>query len=201
MAQLSECVQLQCFHCSTVFDLIRFKQPHSWMEKALHHSVRGGRRRHEPRLAAWKLALEVERAIATNSPLPGASVDAEKFFDLIEWEIIFPLAEVFGLPHCILKPLRSYFETCTRFFKLGQACGPQWMATNGIFQGCSLSMTLVGLYTSLWASMLEERCPRIRTASFIDDRSLSDESSSRISHATQETLVFDQLTAGRPNKV
>ena len=182
-----------------LWSAIRFGQLHPWMEKALHHSVHGGRRRHETRLAVWRVALDIEHAILNDTPLAGASLDAEKFFDLIEWDIVFPVARAFGLPDNLLRPLRAYFSNCSRFFKLGQSCGPAWRATNGIFQGCSLSVLLVGLYTTLWAARLESQFPNLSASSFVDDRTLTTTSVQHMHQATQETFCFDQLCGGRPN--
>ena len=98
-----------------LWSAIRFGQLHPWMEKALHHSVHGGRRRHETRLAVWRVAFDIEHAIITDSPFAGASLEGEKFFDLTEWDIVFPVARAFGPPGNLLNPLRACFSNFSRF--------------------------------------------------------------------------------------
>ena len=60
------------------------------------------------------------------------------------------LALELGMDPGTCRALRAMYKQLRRAFKIAGALGVWWQATNGILQGCPLSVILVNLLTTMW---------------------------------------------------
>ena len=88
-------------------------------------------------------------------PLHGALLDFAKCFDTLPQGILFRLAEEIGMPTRVLSPLRAMYGSLRRRFRLGASVGDEWQATNGILQGCPLSVFLLNALMAVWSRAVE----------------------------------------------
>ena len=87
----------------------------------------------------------METALLSGQPLFGAFLDYEKCFDRLPHGILLSLAGKAGMDPCILRPLAAIYSSLDRRFKVGGRLGLPFRPTNGILQGCPLSVILINL--------------------------------------------------------
>eukprot|EP00973_Karenia_brevis_P011024 1492185-Karenia_brevis.AAC.1 len=78
-----------------------------------------------------------------------------------------------GLPAAILQPLRGMYSGLHRRFRCGAGVGQRFLSTNGILQGCPLSVILVNALVSVWALAVEAEVHDVKPDCFADDTSAS----------------------------
>ena len=78
------------------------------------------------------------------------SIDYVKCFDLIPQAVVLALALEPGMDPGTCHALKAMYKQLRRTFKIAGALGPRWQATNGILQGCPLSVILVNVLTTIW---------------------------------------------------
>eukprot|EP00973_Karenia_brevis_P013336 1810849-Karenia_brevis.AAC.1 len=74
-----------------------------------------------------------------------------------------------GLPARLLSPLRSMYLRLKRRFRFAGGVGPDFVATNGIPQGCPLSVILLNALMSIWAKAVEAEVPTAECEEYADD--------------------------------
>eukprot|EP00973_Karenia_brevis_P094598 12423279-Karenia_brevis.AAC.1 len=130
------------------------------------HAFRPG---HSTADVFWELALRVEHSLMTGEPLMGVGFDYAKCFDRLPRGILFKLAEELGL-HCrVLHPLMSMYAGLRFRFKVAGSYGKQFETTNGILQGCPLSVILVNAVMMTWARAVQREVPGSLPKAFADD--------------------------------
>ena len=73
----------------------------------------------------WTVLLAMEgeeEGVAT------AAIDSSKFFDMIVWEVVFPMMGKMGVPDSVWKLQASFVFHLKRSFRHGQSCGEVWKA-------------------------------------------------------------------------
>ena len=81
---------------ATLFTSLRHRQAEEWRSWVLPDSTHGPRRGHEIGDVAHELALECELAHAKKQHLGGVSLDRNKFFDLLPFDLCFELLAYMG---------------------------------------------------------------------------------------------------------
>ena len=109
----------------------------------------------------WEIAARVERALLSGEPLYGVLLDYAKCFDRLPHTIMLNLAAASGADSRLLKPLRRMYAFLRRHFKFNGGVGVEFRATNGILQGCPLSVVLLNLLVSVWAKAVSAKTPAI----------------------------------------
>ena len=77
------------------------------------------------------------------------SIDYIKCFDLIPQAVMLALALEPGMDPGACRALGAMYKQLRRAFKVAGALGLWWQATNGILQGCPLSVILVNVLTTI----------------------------------------------------
>ena len=77
------------------------------------------------------------------------SIDYVKCFDLIPRAVVLALALDVGMDPGTCRALGAMYKQLCWAFKIAGALG-LWQATNGILQGCPLSVILVNVLTTIW---------------------------------------------------
>ena len=80
----------------------------------------------------------------------GVNLDYVKCFDLIPQAVVLRVGQELGLEPGILRALIGMYRQLRRAFKVSGCLGSWWRATNGILQGCPLSVILINLLTTVW---------------------------------------------------
>ena len=60
------------------------------------------------------------------------------------------IARELGMDDGVLRALVAMYQQLRRAFRPAGALGAWWRATNGILQGCPLSIILINLLTTVW---------------------------------------------------
>ena len=99
----------------------------------------------------------------------GMSIDYVKCFDLIPQAVTLALALELGMDPGTCRALAAMYKQVRQAFKIAGAVGRWWQATDGILQGCPLSVILVNVPTTIWKwegvdSLRRQVCAR--TAAF-----------------------------------
>ena len=114
-----------------------------WQEQWIDSSMHGFRTAHSAEDVWWRHALEIEAALLQGSALFGLSLDYGKCFDRVPINIVLELARRRGMSPRLLVPLQSLYANLSRRFQLGMGLGKTFRSTNGIIQGCPLSVVLL----------------------------------------------------------
>eukprot|EP00660_Eupelagonema_oceanica_P019218 gene19218-biopygen30821 len=80
------------------------------------------------------------------------------------------LVEEVGLDPRVCAPLRTIYMHLERRFRLGTAVGKPFHATNGIIQGCAVSVLLLNALLSVWARAVEDEVPGTSALLYADDQ-------------------------------
>ena len=146
----------------------------------------------------WSLALDIEQAHMNFEGLCGISIDFEKAFDRVPWQHVFEIGQAAGLPESILRPLKSMYMNLTRHFRIGGMVGRGFVSTNGILQGCPLSIILLNLLMQVWASAVENESG-CKARCYADDAQAAGREPAGIKKVVAVTKDFCSLTGMRMN--
>ena len=128
------------------------------------------------------------------------ALDFAKCFDRVPRGLVLKLAEAMGLHPRILKPLRRMYRKLRRRFKLTLGVGEEFEVTNGILQGCPLSVVLINALLSILLRAIEAKVPEVSTLSYADDANLlSQLGEEPLQRAIATLEKFCELTGMRIN--
>jgi len=147
----------------------RVREVLAWQELWLDSGLHGFRKGHAAEDVWWEQALHVEEALLKSGSLFGLSLDYGKCFDRIPVHIVMELAIAAGMPQRLVKPLRSLYARLTRRFRVGRGIGQEFKSTNGIIQGCPLSVILLNLLVNVWARAVKAEVPAACPSGYADD--------------------------------
>ena len=176
---LSACPQPTVFRPVNILSAVyrlwsscRFKDCLLWQEQWAPPQMWGCRPRRGAEALGLETALQIEEAQSNcNLCAGGISYDFRKAFDLIPESLLFAALSHRGMHNCILVPLQGLYKQLRRVFRLRGTVSPWWRSSNGLVQGCAISM--IGL-NSLVAVVLEVSaacCPTVIGRAYADDLS------------------------------
>ena len=133
----------------------RLGQCAEWQAKYLPWHMHGFCKGRSVEDGIWQVSMRIEEADARAAPLFGFNMDIAKAFDSVPHTIMFRLAERVGLSPAITRGLKAMYDTLVRRFKFGiLGYGPGWQSTNGILQGCPISVLLLNVLMSVWGTRI-----------------------------------------------
>lgn len=180
----------------------RLRDVISWQEKWIQECQHGFRTGHGPEDVWWKLAVQVGRALLEGSDLAGISLDYSKCFDRISITIVLRLAERIGMDARLLKAIKGMFDQLQRRFRVNGAVGKPFTSTNGILQGCPLSVIFLNLLVCIWIRTVKAEVPDAEPHAFADDTGAT-ATGSTAPHTLQRVLsitgTFAKLTGQQLN--
>ncbi|KAJ9441889.1 hypothetical protein DIPPA_12255 [Diplonema papillatum] len=151
------------------------------------------RKKHGTDDLVWHLAALIEEAHVTGEPLYGLALDFKKCFDSVPIDIAFRLAEELGFHPTVLQTLRAAYSGMQRHFRIGTELGEGFVPTNGIMQGCPLSVVLINVLISVWmrhVADIEAAIP----LSYVDDVYALLKSLAQLQEAANRSGTFAGLT-------
>ena len=83
------------------------------------------------------------------------SIDYKKCFDLIPQAVVLLVAAELGMAPAVCRALGVMYRQLRRSFKIAGCLGLWWRATNGILQGCPLSVILVNVLMGIWKEEID----------------------------------------------
>ena len=146
----------------------RSRQLQDWQEGWIGDNLHGFRPKHGADDAYRKTALVIERALLTGKPIHGVLLDIKKCFDSIPWSIAFGLLEDMGLDKKVTRPLQHMYLNLKRHMKIHGTAGEDFQATNGILQGCALSVIVLNAVVAVWDKVMREEA-KVETDAYADD--------------------------------
>ena len=142
----------------------------------------------------WCTALDIEHSLLMGEPLAGLSIDFAKAFDRLPITILLNLAEAAGVSSGMLTALRGMYGQLRRRWKIHGFLGDCFASTNGIMQGCPLSVAFLNIFAFIWTRIMREEVPGSNPKAFADDLSLSAPSCMLVKKAVALTQEYATLT-------
>ena len=118
--------------------------------KWVHPHTYGFREKRGATDASALIALLIELHTVMHAVLTGFGLDDVKCFDLIPPKVVLRVALEQGMHPGTHRALSGMYTQLTRCFKIMRRLYSFFAATNGILQGCPLSVILINLMTSIW---------------------------------------------------
>ena len=143
--------------------------------------------------------MQVEKSLLEGTPLAGVALDYSKCFDRIPLKITFKLAEHLGMHVSIRRPLQAMYGQLRRRFQVAGSLGAEFAATNGILQGCPLSVVLVNMLMNVWTLAVKAEVGGAVPQSFADDANMTACSGAALQPAMRVTGDFARLTGQELN--
>ena len=149
-----------------VWAAIRMRDSIPWQEKWMKKGQHGARAKHSTINALMRVSLFFEQSIQAKTQAFGVAIDLSKAFDNIPIDITFAVCRKLGMDTKLYSALRGIYSQITRRFKIGEFVGQSFKDTNGILQGCPLSVMLLNALMAVLTAKLE---PNLLAESFVDD--------------------------------
>eukprot|EP01059_Diplonema_ambulator_P000003 TRINITY_DN0_c0_g1_i4.p1 TRINITY_DN0_c0_g1~~TRINITY_DN0_c0_g1_i4.p1 ORF type:complete len:1528 (+),score=304.66 TRINITY_DN0_c0_g1_i4:2257-6840(+) len=147
----------------------RLRQILRWQEEWIHATQKGFRPKHRADDVLFDISLQIEDALMGGEPLHGVALDFAKCFDTVPQQLTLELMRDLGLDPKVLRPLRTMYNKLERRFKLPLGVGKPYEVTNGILQGCPISVVMVNALLSTVVKCIEAEVPGASTLSYADD--------------------------------
>ncbi len=109
------------------------------------------------------------------------------------------LAQHLGLASTVLTPLRAMYHSLSRRFQVVGHVGEAFVSTNGILQGCPLSVILLNMLINVWANAVEVEVPDASVHSFADDTGAIATDAAALQRVLDITGEFGRVTGQRLN--
>ncbi|KAJ9441380.1 Retrovirus-related Pol polyprotein from type-1 retrotransposable element R2 [Diplonema papillatum] len=178
----------------------RLQDVMEWQDGWILPSQHGFRRGHRTDDVLMELTTLIEETLLDESKsLYMVALDFAKCFDRVPQGIVLRLAEEMGLDARILRPLRAMYRGMKRRFKLPLGVGSEFEVTNGILQGCPLSVILINALLSIVLRAVSVRVPEVSSESLADDATLFASVESELQQAVDVIAQFCALTGMRLN--
>ena len=166
----------------------------AWQEGWATPEQHGARANHGTEDVFWSLALKIEHAHLHGLPLYGFELDYAKCFDSLPLSILFKLASHMGMHPRIHAALSGYYGGLSQRFRMGKSVGKEFCTTNGILQGCPLSIILLNALVSVWCRAVKEETPQVAVHAFVDDTGAEADKPRLLNKALAVTAEYASLT-------
>ena len=176
---------------------MQMKNATSWQESWIHEGQHGARANHGSVDLLASLTVQLDEAILNGHPIFGVAVDLAKDFDNRPVEITFAVLEAMGMDRKIMLTLKAMYTQLRRRFKIGKYVGDGFCSTNGILQGCPLSVMLLNAVMCVLHWVVVKK--KISPESFVDDLTLLSRSPVQVGGALYAIREFMQATAQELN--
>ena len=135
-----------------------------WQEKWVHPHAYGFRKKRGATNVAALIMLLIELHTVMRAALKDFGLDYVKCFDLIPQQVVPRVALEQGMHTGTHRALSGMYTQLTRCFKIMGCLCSFFAATNGILQGCPLSVILSNLMI-IWKKILDAQSQALRVSS------------------------------------
>eukprot|EP01059_Diplonema_ambulator_P009922 TRINITY_DN198_c0_g1_i7.p1 TRINITY_DN198_c0_g1~~TRINITY_DN198_c0_g1_i7.p1 ORF type:complete len:1582 (+),score=531.22 TRINITY_DN198_c0_g1_i7:1237-5982(+) len=164
----------------------------AWQEKWIHRTQHGFRKGHGTEDALLDICFDIEEAVLDKKPLVGVALDFAKCFDSVPQQLVFRLMEDLGMDVDILRAMKGMYGTMERRFRYATGVGEVFTTTNGILQGCPLSVVMINALLAVLMKQVELETGA-KTLSYADDAYLLATLASTLQHATNTVDDFCRI--------
>ena len=102
----------------------------------------------------------------------GLSYDLEKCFDRVPVSLAVHILRARGCDNKICAALDGFYAQHVKHFRIQGHYDSPFYPSNGLVQGCPLSMLVLSSLTAAWLEHLQEHEPEVEAKSYADDLSL-----------------------------
>ena len=176
---------------------LRTRHSMAWQEKWIHKGQHGARAFHSTTDAIARISMEFESAVLDGRNVQGIAVDLSKAFDNVPTGITFAVLEKIGMDDKLLRSLQGMYAQVQRRFKLGRFVGEAFRSTNGILQGCPISVMLLNALMMVMHRAFDED---VIAESYVDDLTLLSSSTPPLQKAMDTVADFMGLTEQKVNQ-
>ena len=173
----------------------RFGQLQGWMQSTLPPNLFGAIKGRHMSSIHTSLRLQLDDAKTSGLHICGIKIDKSKCFDRIIPVTTAILFLAFGLPAELTTFLLQIYGNLKRHLSYLNWVSPvPTTSTNGVVQGCSLSLIAINLNMAVW-SIMTSQIPHIVACAFIDDAYLwvRIQHAHLLSKAIETTEYWDSL--------
>ena len=135
---------------------VRMEDAMKWQEMWAHEESYAFRPHRGSLDAAAVLTLLIELSHVLKTPLVGVGTYYTKCFDLIPQAILIAMLDIQGMEKGVPRAFHGMYSQLQRVFKIGGCLGAWWKATNGILQGCPLSVIVINALMSTWKRVIDD---------------------------------------------
>ncbi len=96
-------------------------------------------------------------------------IDMLKCFDILCPQLLCQLFKAIGLPQWIVQGWSTFATQLKRILRIESNCSEPFSITNGVPQGCSISLIAVNLLHAVWVVCMQHQNPEIHCLTYIDD--------------------------------
>ena len=151
----------------------------AWQEAWAHPAAFGFRPARSALDGAAVTQVLLELCRLRGWAVAGMNIDHVKCFALIPQAVVLALALELGMDPGTCRALGAMYKQVRRAFRVAGALGLWWQATNGILQGCPLSVILVNVLTTIWKwevdSLRRQVCPQTAALPLTLDEDAADD--------------------------
>lgn len=174
---------------------LRFAQLQTWQMQTLPKELYGGVKGRRMTEAHSAIQLDIDNAKTVQNPIMGLKLDKAKCFDRLLPSITAALFLAFGLPQGLTTFFLQIYVGLKRYMTY-----KQWTSkvlstcSNGLAQGCSLSLIAINLHMAVWTLMIQHL--PVSSSIFIDDSYLwtKVENKRWLEEAMRLTILWDNKT-------
>eukprot|EP01064_Diplonema_japonicum_P018815 TRINITY_DN274_c0_g1_i12.p1 TRINITY_DN274_c0_g1~~TRINITY_DN274_c0_g1_i12.p1 ORF type:complete len:1432 (+),score=270.25 TRINITY_DN274_c0_g1_i12:1996-6291(+) len=160
-----------------------------WQESWIHKTQHGFRARHGTEDVLMDICTRIEEAAMDKTPLLGVALDFAKCFDTVPQQLVLKLMERMGMDKGILRALEGMYKGLRRRFRYATGVGEEFTTTNGILQGCPISIIMINALLAVLMRSVEERTGA-ETLSYADDAYLLAKLAEVLQKATDSASAF-----------
>ena len=176
---------------------VRMKHSNPWQESWIHRNQHGAKAKHSTIDALAKISLYLERALLDGDPgFWNCSRPCQGFRYNVPISITFEICKKLGMAPWLLQALQGMYKQIKRRFKMGTFVGESFVSTNGILQGCHLSVMLLNALMCTLTVLLEKH---VETTSFVDDLTLMCKDEGKLQRAIEILEIFMADTQQKVN--
>ena len=175
----------------------KMRQSIEWQESWIRKGQHGARAKHSTVNDLLQLSLVFEEAILDGKPMNGVAIDLAKAFDNVPVDIVFKVCEEMGMDKGLWSALRGMYRQIRRRFKIGSYVGQDFKDTNGILQGCPLSVMLLNVLMAILTIQVEGF---VEAESYVDDLNILPGSQGRLQRALDLVDEFMRFTGQKINE-
>ncbi len=131
--------------------------------------------------------------------MTGIALDYAMLFDLFHLALVSGLLDRSGAPPTLAKQMEYTYRHLKRYIRVADSYGAVIQQSNGVGQGCTLSIVVANLYVATLFRYLRWKFLDVEVAAFLDDRNMTTETVERLVEAVAATGRFDEAAGHKTN--
>ena len=143
----------------------------AWLPQWLPDGVYGAKNTPSADVLTYHTCRNIEQAIRDKLLSGGLSCDFEKAFDRVPFRLAINLLRMRGCDEKISRTLDNFYRNHYKMFKIDGQYDQPFVPTNGIIQGCPLSMLILTSLTACWHESINITGDNLHPRSYADDLS------------------------------